>query len=147
MENQSANIIFSLQKVTTEQFAIVEDGFDEKGNIRVNINFRFAADDDKSMIAVFTSFTFESDQKPFIVVEVGCHFKIAAEAWAQMLNSKTNTLTVSKGFASHMTMLTVGTTRGILHAKTENTCFNKYVLPTVNVSELIKDDIVFKFNH
>ena len=35
--------------------------------------------------------------------------------------------------------MTIGTTRGILHAKTEGTCFNKYVLPTINVTEIIKE--------
>lgn len=145
MENKPASISFSLQKVTTEQFAVIDEGFDEKGTIRIGINFRFAADDSKNMIAVFTAFTFESEQKPFIIVEAGCHFRIEPEAWAQMLNLETKTLTVAQGFASHLIMLTVGTTRGILHAKTENTCFNKYVLPTINVSESIKDDVRFTF--
>lgn len=147
MENKPASISFSLQKVTTEQFAIIEEGFEEKGAARIGINFRFAADEAKNMIAVFTAFTFESEQKPFIIIEAGCHFRIEPEAWAQMLNAETNTLTVAQGFASHLTMLTVGTTRGILHAKTENTCFNKYVLPTVNVAEMIKEDVLFHFNH
>lgn len=147
MENKPANISFSLQKVTTEQFAILEEGFEDKGNIRVGISLRFAADDTKNMIAVFAAFNFESEQKPFIIIEAGCHFKIEKEAWDQMFNGEANVLNVPKGFLSHMTMLTVGTARGILHAKTENTCFNKYVLPTVNVSELIKEDVVFSFNH
>ncbi|BBE18654.1 hypothetical protein AQPE_2817 [Aquipluma nitroreducens] len=147
METKPTNISFSLQKVTTEQFAIIEEGFEEKGNIRVGINLRFAADDAKNMIAVFTAFNFDSNQKPFIIIEAGCHFMIEKEAWDQMFKAETNALNVPKGFLSHMTMITVGTARGILHAKTENTCFNKYVLPTVNVSEMIKEDVSFSFDH
>ena len=61
-----------------------------------------------------------------------------------MLDTQTNVVKVSKGFMQHIAMLTVGTTRGILHAKTEGTCFNKYVLPAINVAELIKDDVEFE---
>lgn len=41
-------------------------------------------------------------------------------------------------------MLTIGTTRGVLHSKTENTPFNSFLLPTLNVMELVKKDVVFK---
>ena len=97
-------------------------------------------------IAVFSLFVFESDQKPFIIIESGCHFKIADSSWSEMYQSDTNSLKVPRGFLSHLAMLTIGTTRGVLHAKTEGTCFNKFVLPTVNVSDLIKEDVIFSFN-
>jgi hypothetical protein len=44
-------------------------------------------------------------------------------------------------------MLTVGTARGVLHAKTENTKYNRYVLPTINVASMIKNDAVFNFGN
>ena len=43
----------------------------------------------------------------------------------------------------HLSVITVGTARGVLHAKTENTPFNKFVLPTINVTELVKEDVSF----
>ncbi len=64
----------------------------------------------------------------------------------EMFKSDINTLIVPKGLLCHLAMLTVGTSRGILHAKTEGTCFNKYVLPTINVTEIIKEDASFDFN-
>ena len=39
-------------------------------------------------------------------------------------------------------MIAVGTARGILHAKTEATKFNQFLIPPINVVELIKDDII-----
>jgi hypothetical protein len=146
MENKIEQISFALRKVTTEQFAIIEDGLSEKGKIRIKTDLRFAADEKQKMIAVFSAFTFESDTKPFLIIEAGCHFTIEDHDWEQMLNKEFDTLTVPKGFMSHLAMLTVGTTRGILHAKTEGSCFNVYVLPTINVAEMIKEDTVFKFN-
>jgi hypothetical protein len=146
MENKINSVGFALTKITTEQYALIEDGFSENGNITVVTNFRFGAYDKQKLIAFFSTFTFESDQKPFIVIEAGCHFVIEETAWSQMYDSETNSLIVPKGLISHFAMLTVGTTRGILHTKTESTKFNKYVLPTINVSELIKEDAIFKFD-
>jgi hypothetical protein len=146
MDNKSQSIEFALKKVTTEQFAIIEEGFNEKGKIRLNTSLRFAADDEKKLIAVFTSFIFDSDKKPFLIIEAGCHFSIQNSAWLEMFKPEINTLIVPKGFLTHLTILTIGTSRGILHAKTEGTCFNKYVLPTINVTLLIKEDASFNFD-
>lgn len=145
MEKKAKSIGFSLKKVSTEQFAIIEEGFNDKGKIRVNTSFRFAADDKSKYIAVFASFVFDSDEKPFLIVEASCHFSIKDSAWNGMVIADTRTLIVPKGFLTHLVMLTVGTSRGILHAKTEGTSFNKYVLPTINVSEIIKSDASFTF--
>jgi hypothetical protein len=43
-------------------------------------------------------------------------------------------------------MLTIGTSRGILHAKTEGTEFNKFILPTINVNQLVEKDAEFIIN-
>lgn len=145
MEKKAKSIGFSLKRVSTEQFAIIEEGFNNKGKIRVNTSFRFAADDKSKYMAVFASFVFDSNEKPFLIVEASCHFSIKETAWNDMINTDLRTLVVPKGFLTHLVMLTVGTSRGILHAKTEGTSFNKYVLPTINVSEIIKSDASFTF--
>ena len=145
MDTKPTHIEFALAKITTEQFATIESNLDSESDIRISINFRFAADDAKKLRAFFGALAFEANQKQFIIIEAGCHFSVKQEAWERMLDKETNTLTVPKGFLQHLGMLTVGTSRGILHAKTENTCFNKYHLPTINVVNIIKEDSVFKF--
>ena len=145
MGNENLNISFALNKVTTEQFAIIEEGFSDTGNIRIGTMLKFGCDEKKKLLACFGTFTFQSDQKTFIIIEAGCHFQIPDESWDKMYSKDPNRLIAPKGFLSHLAMLTVGTARGILHAKTEGTCFNKYVLPTINVSALIIDDVIFEF--
>jgi len=140
------NIGFSLFKINTEQFAIIEDGFNDKGQIQLGTNLRYAADETNKIIAVFSSFAFESDQKPFLIIEASCHFRITEESWSLLLNKDLNLLEVPKGFITHLALLTVGTTRGILHSKTDGSCFNKYILPTINLIDIIKDDVTFSFN-
>jgi hypothetical protein len=55
-------------------------------------------------------------------------------------------LTASTDLLRYLATITVGTTRGILHDKTGNTRFNKYQLSTINVTEMINKDSVFRLN-
>ena len=142
MEKEDKSIGFTLMKITTEQFALIQDSFTEGAPIRIRTNIRFGVENITKMIAVFASFTYESNEKPFIIIEAGCHFQINEDAWNDMFSQDENALTVARGFMSHLTVLTVGTVRGILHAKTESTPFNRFVLPTINITELIKDDVI-----
>ena len=141
---EKKNISFAILKITTEQFAIIEDNYKKDGIIKVGTSLRFGAVRDTGLLAVFVAFTFESDQKPFIVVEAGCHFQVRDDAWDGMFNHETNSLVVPKGFLSHLATLTIGTTRGILHAKTENTTFNTFVVPAINISDLIREDAILR---
>jgi len=57
------------------------------------------------------------------------------------INTELKSIILPVSLITHMAVLTVGTARGILHSKTENTKFNKYLLPTINVTESLKSDI------
>ncbi|MGI5914645.1 MAG: hypothetical protein ACOX5K_08015 [Bacteroidales bacterium] len=145
MDNETKEVSFALVKITTEQFATIESNYREDGDFKLQVNFRFGADKASRIVAVFSNFIFECNEKPFLVVEVGCHFVIKPESWEKQLNKAQNTLVVPVGLVQHLAVLTVGTTRGVLHAKTENTSFNKFFLPTVNVAEILVNDQKFLF--
>ena len=142
MANTDTNTVgFQLKQITTEQFAIIQDTFDKTNNeINMSIGIKFGLNTDEKTIASFVKVQFEQDKKPFLITEVANHFNIDEKAWNDFLINK-NKLILPKGFASHLVMLTVGTLRGVLHSKTENTKFNQFILPTINVIELIKDDV------
>lgn len=142
-DNQQIN--FGLVKVTTEQFAILENNFQDQGPFNLNINFRFAADKEKKIIGVFAGFSFEIEEKPFLILEAGCHFSIIPDSWSKLLDTETNVLTVPKGLIQHLSVITVGTARGILHAKTEGSAYNRFHLPTINVAQMITEDQLFEF--
>jgi hypothetical protein len=145
MDNHAKEVSFALAKITTEQFASLEGNYCESGEIKLQANFRFGADKASNTVAVFSNFTFECAQKPFIVVEVGCHFVIQPESWAKLMDEAQNKLVVPVGLVQHLAMLTVGTTRGVLHSKTENTLFNRFFLPTINVANILVNDQEFVF--
>jgi len=45
---------------------------------------------------------------------------------------------------AHFAMITVGTTRDVLHEKTRNTKFNEFILPIINIAKMIKKDGTFE---
>lgn len=146
MPEKIKKIGFALVKITTEQFTLIESNFSDQAEIEIKIHFRFAADGKKRIVGLFLTLSYETNKKQFLIIEAACHFVIAPESWNDMLNQEQQKLTIPKKVLQHLAVITLGTTRGILHAKTENTCFNKYHLPTINVAEVIKKDHIFQFD-
>lgn len=138
----SPQIGFSLNRITTEQFAVFESVFDEKKEININTEIRFGIDHENKIIAAFALFNFEQDKSIFLLIEACCHFNVAEDTWKSSSGTEYK-LKVDKGFLSHLAMLTVGTARGILHTKTEGTKFNQFFLPTINVADMITSDAFF----
>jgi hypothetical protein len=132
---------FLIKKVVTEQFAIIEEAYDENKDVNLDANLRFGFNSKNKAVGVFGIFQFEQKKIPFLKIEVSCHFSIAQSSWDNLMQGET--VVFPKDFMHHLGMITVGTARGVLHSKTEGSGFNKFVLPTINVPNLIKGDIVF----
>lgn len=140
MSSTNRIVNFSLLKIRTDQFAIFEVGL-EKGVINLNTNLTFGLNIEDKVFVVTPKYTFESTGKPFIALQISCFFKIDESTWKSFTTKKQ--IAFPKDFIAHMAMITVGTSRGILHTKTEGTPFNEYLLPPLNVAEMIKQDLIF----
>lgn len=146
MENKD-QISFGLRKITTEQFAVIESAFDEKNdNIELVTNLRFGFNIEKRMVIPLLSINFSQNKNPFLLLEIGCHFEIIQEHWSKLINIDNNEIRLPKSITLHLVMLSIGTLRGVLHAKTENTFFNRFLVPTLNVNDLVKEDIIINTN-
>lgn len=142
METEKTSVGFVLQGIKTEQFAILEENYAPKKEIDLGAGLQFKVDIENKQIGTFLSFEFIQGKKVFLKIQVSCHFKIEETAWTSFRNE--DQLIVPKGFLAHLVMITTGTTRGVLFAKTEGTTFSKYLIPTINVAEMIKEDVSFE---
>ncbi len=146
MENKD-QISFGLRSIRTEQFAIIESAFDKNNdNVELGNGIRFGFNLEKRSIIVLLSVNFSQDKSPFIILEIGCFFEIGIEEWKELFNLEKAEITLPLGFARHLVVLAMGTLRGVLHAKLENTAFNMFLLPTINVTEFVKEDVIIKTN-
>jgi hypothetical protein len=146
MENKE-QISFGLRGITTEQFAIIESAFDKSAeNVELTNGLRFGFNIEQRGITVLLAVNFSQGKGPFLILEIGCYFEINKEHWDKLYNADLGEIKLPKSLATHLVVLTVGTLRGVLHGKVENTAFNMFILPTINVNELVKEDIVIKTN-
>ncbi len=138
---EKSKINFGLSKVSTEQFAIISEVPKDEKDIKLNTNYKFTANTQHRAIATLLKITFYNNDSPLLLLETGCHFVIEEKSWDGLFDEENKVVTLPKGFASHLAMISMGTTRGILHSKTENTPYNKYMLPLMNVSNMIESEI------
>lgn len=142
MTTKNQPLGFALQQINTEQFATVNDSISDNKEIEIQASLRFGVDQGQHIIVCFSKFEFEQEGKTILIIEVSCQFEIENASWEQLINAEEESIILPKGFAAHLAMLTVGTTRGVLHAKTEKTAYNPLMVPTVNVASMISEDVV-----
>src|SRR6056297_328722 len=115
-QNQKGVVNFRLSAITTEEFATFkENHIREKEDFDINLSLQIKANREKHLIGIFTRFSFEQENKPVLLLECACHFLIEERFW----NSREfeDHINLPKNFATHLLVLTVGTARGIIHAK------------------------------
>lgn len=143
MKIDNSQIGFAIQGIKTEQFALLEANYNLKKEPDLVTELQFKLDQTNKQIGVYIGFEFIQTKKVFMKIVVSCHFKIQEESWNTNLIKKGNKQIVPKILLAHLAMITVGTSRGILFAKTESTEFAKFIIPTINVAEMIPDDTTF----
>ncbi|MCU4155227.1 hypothetical protein J1N10_04525 [Carboxylicivirga sp. A043] len=137
----NTKIGFNLLAVKTENFALLDDNYTESEEVNFGSDLEFKMSVEHKQLGVFTTFKFAQNEKVFLKIQVSCHFAIQPEFWESCCASKE--ISFPKNLMAHLSMLTVGTARGVLHTKTEGTPFNKFLVPLINVTNLITEDVVF----
>lgn len=139
----SKPIDFTLVNIRTVQFAAFEDEIPTTDEINISTDIGFRLNEGRRQIMVkYETIFLTMNDKPFIKLEVECVFELYEDSWN---NSRLKDgYFFSKGFGRHLAMLTIGTTRGVLHEKTEGTLLNRYILPTINLERIIIDDLYFE---
>jgi hypothetical protein len=136
------NISFRLLNIITEQFATFEvENISDENDLQSDL--QFSINPDNRVVACRMKFQFLRARQPIVVLTVVCNFDIEEDSWNENVLSNKK-ITLPKHLLEHLCVITVGTSRGILHAKTENTPFNKFIIPTLNVTNLVEKDVVFE---
>lgn len=147
MKNKDLPIGFQLAGIDTEQFAILEDVYNPKKEVSINVGLQFSVHPQKKGIGVHFGVQFKHKKEVFLLLKTACFFEIDIENWNSLMNNKENTITLPKGFAGHLSVITVGTTRGVLYEKLSGESpFDQFILPTINVSRIVEEDVEMKID-
>lgn len=138
------NISFRLLNIVTEQFATFDvQNISDKNDLQSDI--QFSINPLQRVVACRMKFQFIHEKQPIVVLTVVCNFDVEEKSWRENILSEKK-VTLPRLFLEHICMITLGTSRGVLHAKTENTFFNRFVIPLLNVNNLVEKEVVFEIN-
>ena len=139
------NIRFDLIGIKTEQFAVFEENYDHNcSKTDIHVSFRIKINQSKRQIAVWMEFGFFHFEKLIMKLVVSCHFAINPGDWSAIRHE--DKLVFHSEFITHLSDLTLGTARGILHGKTEGTVFSKVILPLFDLSDRFHEHLVFNID-
>ena len=135
-------IQFRMLDIETKEFAILKEYYNQESQqVGIQFEYEFNYSPEDNLVGLLVKFSLDHiENSPFVIVSCLILFEIKLESIKAMLIDET--LVIPKSLALHFMLLTVGTVRGILHAKTENSAIGKQKLPEINITESIKEDVI-----
>lgn len=140
----SNSLQFSIKSISTDEFATIKNCYSEQEQVGIETGYGYAVNPEEHALFVNFSLMFKCKENPFIILKVSCGFEIEQSDFQKLEDRENKKITVPKGFLTHLTVLTIGTARGILHAKLEKSGFEQFILPTLNIADMIKEDMEFE---
>lgn len=141
-EKKDLNIKFRIQRIETMQFAILQEEVSSE-KLSYSTNFGYGIDPETSIVRSTFRYEMLCEEKSCLIIEVSMDFEIDKDCFKKYFK-KNGKLLIRKDFACHLSVVVVGTTRGILHEKTKEKPINAFPIPTINVLNQINEDIVFE---
>lgn len=145
MNKEKLALSFKLVDISTNEFAMLEGSYTEGENVQMGTFASFGHDREHRVLGANLKFQFEQNEKPFLVIAATCSFQLEEDAWKSLQDEQGKKIVIPEGFASHMAVITVGTIRGILYEKTKDTPFNQYIVPPINLTQMIHGDVEIEF--
>lgn len=130
-------IHFQMAKINVTQFAILSDTVPQEG-LTYTVELGFKGATDAKRLGCDFSVEFAQGERPLIKLSVFCEFDILPEDWDRQISD--GRLIISKDDLGFFANQTVGVARGVLFCKTEGTPFSQFIIPPINLVQLITDD-------
>lgn len=137
-------IPFRIFKITNDPIELHADLFDGQSPTEFGTEFSFNGDLKQRIIGCRSVYIFRQGANILSSLTVYCYFEIAPEYVNENLAG--GKLMVSKEFLRYLATISVGTARGIQHAKTQGTILNGFVIPPVNLMEMEFREMELKDN-
>ena len=132
-----------MNRIRVDQFAILTDSIPPE-DLSLGFAISFGVAPSIHEVCTTVRFNISHAESPLLILELSCFFEIREEDWNKF--KQDNKVIIPKGLLAHFGVHTIGTARGILHCKTEGTQLNAFILPPINVSERITEDIIIEID-
>lgn len=130
---------FKIGNITTLQFAVING---EMQDVALNFSaeFKYEISEINQEIGCIFKYQFQSERGTHLIIEVRIDFIVESTSFKKNIIVD-DQFVIPIYLAKHLAMICVGTTRGILHEKTNNSPINKFPIPTINVAKRITKDL------
>lgn len=139
--NNNTSVQFDLAKIINDQFAILEPSIDNSQDGEMKLDFSFNSVIDGMYIAIQVRCELLQDEKITVMIESTFIYQIPSKDWALIYKPENKTVILPISSALAMTSMAIGAIRGIFHEKTEKQIGEGIILPSVNLKEIIKEDV------
>jgi hypothetical protein len=130
-------IPYRISRIETLQFAVFPDNFVNGQQMLVNTNCGYNVREDLSQIRNIVSVNYTQNGDLLMVAHLACYYDIAPEGIGAIKAAGK----IPVEFLRYMGSISVGALRGVIHARTEGTVLNPFVLPPVNLEEMVNGDL------
>lgn len=138
-------IPFRIFKIANDPIELHADLLDAQKGVEFGTEFSFSGDLEQRLIACRSSYTFRQEAVVLSSLTAYCYFEIAPEYLDK--NLADGKIVIDKEFLRYLATISVGTARGIQHAKTQGTVLNAFVIPPINLKEIRFQDLELKKNN
>lgn len=118
--------------------------FEEDAIAKIYLNIKIHPEYFWRSIRVNIDISFETNNNQFIDYNKSYQFEFREKVWNKMCNYLNRTLSIQKELLYHLVMSTVFNAAQRINLKLYNTSFDKFILPTLNIYELIEERSMFK---
>lgn len=150
-KSRNVTVPIALLKLSTEQFAWYAENLPpdkSKTELIMNNSIGFGVEPLKEELACIFKFELlNSNDLPVLLIEVNAHFAVESEVFEKLLNKKKKQFKLPFESACNILSITIGSARGILHAKTEGTVVNGLHIPLLNVESFVSEDIIIEISN
>lgn len=133
---------FKILKISTDKYEATIGNVDiENSECNISSSVDVKISNKSKLVYVKTGFAFEQNKDKFLEIETSNTYAISNQLWNTFENEKE--IIIPSNFISTLLSISINTTRGVLHTKTENSELNQYLLPLIDVFGFNLEDGVF----
>ena len=136
------SIPFRIYKIENDPIGLHADLIENDAEIELGFEMAFNGSLSDGTVGCMTKYVFKQGECIVSSLTVYCYFVIEPKFLEK--NTKDNRLIIGKDFLRYLATISVGTARGIQHAKTQGTVLNTFVIPPINLMEFEIKDLVLE---
>ncbi|MDE7134417.1 MAG: hypothetical protein K2N86_03960 [Rikenellaceae bacterium] len=134
-------IRFVITKIEIENFKVAETVSENRDSIKLGTGGVFNFDTTNHVIAPSITFVYKNDKEVLFELTAQCSFMIEQVGWEAFKEPGKGTL-IPVAFLQHLAFNAINTVRGIVFCKSEGTPFADYIIPMINVENIVKENIL-----